>query len=537
MVQKKHPEGTYVRYIAYNPDGEPLDKISYVKVYKPLDILIGSGVYLNYLDKDLLAIQKKQEELLKSLLKNIIIVSLISLIVIVSLVYFFAKKVQKRFINYENELQTEKEKFKKKAKFDDLTGFYTRYGGIEEFRKMKKVSKNIAILFVDLDQFKEINDSLGHTVGDEVLKVISQRIKACVGESGRVIRFGGDEFIVLINNIDDKKIENIVQNILLNIKKRLKISGMELFVSASIGIVMYPEHGEDFYSLIRLADSAMYKAKALGKDRYIFYKEEISKEVDKKLKIKNELIKAFENNEFKIYLQPQIDKNGNLYGAEVLIRWQHPTLGLLPPSYFLPVAIESGLVNKIDLWVIEEAIKQHLKWQEKGYNIVLSCNITVKQLENDDFINDLKKLLKKYNFNPKYLNIEITEDCIMHDSELAIKILNKLKNLGVGIDIDDFGTGYSSLLYLKKMPLDKLKIDREFIKDIPEDKDDEIITKTIINLAKNLQLEVVAEGVEKEKQKEFVIDNDCDYIQGYYYSPPISVEEFEEKFLKGFNGS
>jgi diguanylate cyclase (GGDEF)-like protein len=531
----KHPEGTYVKYLAYNPDGEPLDKISYIKVYKPLDILIGAGVYLNYLDKDLLELQKKAKNLAFNLFKEIMIISAIILILITIVVFFISKRIQKLFIKYENEIQKNKEKFKKKAYFDHLTGLYTRYAGKYEFEKIQKEldSNETAILFVDLDHFKEINDSLGHDIGDIVLKEVSKRLKNCLTKKDRIIRFGGDEFVIVLSHVNNKEeLKKIADKILINIKKPIIINGKYFYISVSIGIANYPKDATDFDTLVRLADSAMYEAKKTGKDRYQFFQKEISEKIDKKLELKNHLRNAMLKDEFEIYFQPQIDKFEKTYGAEVLIRWNHPKKGLIPPTLFIPLAIEIGIIDKIDLWVIEEAIKQHIKWQEKGYFPVLSCNVTICQLEKGEFANNLKNLLQKYNFDSQYLNIEITEEGVMKNPELSIKMIEEINNLGVKINIDDFGTGYSSFAYLKKFPVSKLKIDREFIKDIPYDKDDEIITRSMISVAKNLSLQSVAEGVENEIQKDFVFSHGADYIQGYFYSPPIPADEFEEKFLK-----
>jgi len=537
-----HPNGTYVKYMAYNPDGKPLEKISYLKVYKPLNIIIGSGVYLNYLDKDLVALQKQEDNLVDNLIRNIILVSIFSLIIISFIVLSFAKKLQNLFIEYENEIQKEKEKFKKKAYFDNLTGLYTRYGGKFEFEKIKqeldKNSKKSALLFVDLDYFKEINDSLGHEVGDEILKSVANRLRKSVRVQDKIIRFGGDEFVVILKEIDNENVaKEIAKTILITLKFPYNVNKKTLYVSASIGIVSYPKDGNDFETLVRLADYAMYKAKQAGKDRYVIFEKSMSEEIDKTLKLKSDIRKAIEKNEFEIYFQPQIDKFEKTYGAEVLIRWNHPELGVVSPVYFISLAIEMGIIEKIDLWVMEEAIKQHIKWQQKGYYPVLSCNVTIYQIEKGEFTKNLKNLLDKYKLEPKYLNIEVTEEGIMKNPELSIKILKEINELGVRMNIDDFGTGYSSFAYLKKLPVSKLKIDREFIKDIPQDKDDEVITKSMISLAKNMNLKTVAEGVETEIQKEFVFSNGCDYIQGYYYSPPIPAEEFEEKFLKDKNDS
>jgi diguanylate cyclase (GGDEF)-like protein len=480
-------------------------------------------------------LQKRAKNLAFNLFKEIMIISAIILILITIVVFFISKRIQKLFIKYENEIQKNKEEFKKKAYFDHLTGLYTRYAGKYEFEKIQKEldSNETAILFVDLDHFKEINDSLGHDIGDIVLKEVSKRLKNCLTKKDRIIRFGGDEFVIVLSHVNNKEeLKKIADNILINIKKPIIINGKYFYISVSIGIANYPKDATDFDTLVRLADSAMYEAKKTGKDRYQFFQKEISEKIDKKLELKNHLRNAMLKDEFEIYFQPQIDKFEKTYGAEVLIRWNHPKKGLIPPTLFIPLAIEIGIIDKIDLWVIEEAIKQHIKWQEKGYFPVLSCNVTIYQLEKGEFANNLKNLLQKYNFDSKYLNIEITEEGVMKNPELSIKMIEEINNLGVKINIDDFGTGYSSFAYLKKFPVSKLKIDREFIKDIPYDKDDEIITISMISVAKNLSLQSVAEGVENEIQKDFVFSHGADYIQGYFYSPPIPADEFEEKFLK-----
>jgi len=523
------PNGTYVKYLAYNPDGKPEEKVSYVKVYKPLNILIGSGVYLNYLDKELVELQTKQHNLLVNLLKQIIIASIIFLIIISIIVFLFSVKLKDIFLKYENEIQQEKEKYKDKAYFDSLTGLYTRYGAKYEFEKSK--NENTAILFIDLDHFKEINDSLGHEVGDKVIQAISRRFKDNVTKEDKVVRFGGDEFIIILNSHKtNEELKNFLKTILNTIKRPIVVNGKYLYVSASIGVSQIKDSSE-LNLLIKFADSAMYEAKNAGKDRYEFFRKEISEKIDKRLKLKNYIRNALEKNEFEIYFQPQIDKFEKTYGAEVLIRWNHPTDGVVSPFYFIPLAIEVGIIDKIDIWVIESAIKQHIKWQEKGYYPILACNVTIYEIEKGELFQNLKYLLEKYNFDAKYLNIEVTEEGVMKDPELSIEMLNEINDLGIKINIDDFGTGYSSFAYLKKLPVNKLKIDREFIKDITEDKDDEIITKSMISLSKNLNLKSVAEGVETQEQLDFVLSDGCDYIQGYFYSKPIPANEFEDKFL------
>jgi len=538
----KHPSGTYVKYLAYNPDGSPKQKVSFVKIYKPLKIVIGNGVYLDFLDKKLLAKQKENQKLLNELIKNIVLASLIILAFMLVIIYYFASILKNLFETYNKEINQEKAMLFKKANFDLLTNLHNRNHFMLELKEYlslsKRENKKLAVIFIDLDHFKEINDTLGHQYGDKVLKIVAKRLLKNVRSSDIVARFGGDEFVALLYDITTKEIIDLVQRTLGKIKERIILDKRKYHISASIGISIAPDDSEDANILIKYADIAMYKAKKAGKDRCEFYTYSMSEEANKRISLKNCLYSALEKEEFIVNFQPQIDKFDKLIGMEALIRWQHPQKGLVFPFDFIPLAIEIGLIDKIDLWVIEQSIIQHKKWSKKGYNPgVISCNITMHQLEKSDFSKELENLFEKYEFNPKNLNIEITEESIMKNPEKSIKMIHNIKQLGVSINIDDFGTGYSSLAYLKKFPISKLKIDRSFIKDIPQDKDDMAITKTIINLAQNLNLGIVAEGVETETQKEFIIKNSDAIIQGYLYSPPIPANEFEEKFLKGKNGS
>ena len=535
----KHPSGTYVKYLAYNPDGSPKEKVSFVKVYKPLKIVIGNGVYLNYLDKKLLRQQQNIENLLKDILIKLSITSLVILFIMIIIVYFFSYKLRKLFKKYDKEIHEEKHQLFLRANFDILTKLHNREHFLFELKEhllmMQRDFSKLAILFIDLDHFKEINDTLGHNSGDIVLKITADRLKHSVRASDVIARFGGDEFVILLHNI--KHIDEIIelaQRILTKLKEPIVLDNHKYYVSSSIGISMAPDDSIDAETLIKYADIAMYKAKKSGKDRLTFYQSDMSDEAKKRISLKNDIHQALTNNEFELYYQPQIDKNEKLIGMEVLIRWNHPTKGVISPIEFIPLAIEVAIIDKIDLWVIENSIIQYKQWKKEGFNPrVISCNITMYQIEKNNFIKDLKDILDKYSFEAENLNLELTENSIMKNPKKSIQILNNLTKLGIKINIDDFGTGYSSLAYLKKFPVSKLKIDRSFIQDIPDDKDDDVITKTIIDLAKNLNLEIIAEGVETEVQKRFLLDYADLYIQGYLYSKPIKANEFKEKFLKG----
>ena len=543
LTALKHPNGIYVKYLAYNPDGIPIEKISYLKIYKPLNIILGTGVYLDYLDKRLLILKKQNKELINNLLLKFILIGSITIGLILIIIIYFANKLKFIFKEYAKDLNIKNNTLFVKANFDNLTGLYNRDFLLLELdillEDIKRKNTKLAVLFIDLDQFKDINDSLGHKAGDLVLQIISDRIKSNIRKIDIASRFGGDEFIVVLNDIKNiEDVKHLANRILEDIKQPIIIQNKKYHISASIGVSIAPDDSIDKNMLIQYADTVMYSAKNAGKDRIVFYTKKLSETANQKMEIKNELYNALENNQFKLYYQPQIDKFNKLVGMECLIRWLHPEKGVISPFHFIPIATEIGIIDKVDNWVLEEAIIQYQKWQVKGYSPgIISCNITPFQLEKGDFYIYLKNLLEKYNFNPKHFAIEILEEGLMKNPTKSIEVLTKIRDLGVHINIDDFGTGYSSFAYLKKFPISKLKIDRTFIKDIPNDKDDLTITKTIINLAKNLNLEVIAEGVETEIQRDFVFQNGCDYIQGYFYSPPIPANEFENKFLKDTNDS
>jgi len=539
---KSHPKGTYVKYLGYNFKDKPIWKISYVKVFKPLNVLVGSGVYLNYLDKRLLELKKNQKLLFSKLIHKLMFTGFIVFILALIISYFIAKKVQNMFLIYEKEIENEKKLLKEKSIKDNLTGLFNRnyLKYIFEIFKSKtqRENKKLALLFVDLDYFKEINDTLGHKYGDILLKIVSKRLRKTLRREDVIIRFGGDEFILLILFKKEEEILSVIERLYKIITEKILLDNKELNINASMGISIFPDDAEQLDDLIKNADMAMYEAKKNGKGHFEFFKRDISIKLEEKTELKNDLIKAIKNEDFEIYFQPKIIKNGRLYGCEILVRWNHPTKGLLTPNIFLPIAYEKKLIKDIDLIVLKKALKQYKRWIDKGLNPgKISCNITMIDLENNDFIDRVKNILDKYNFDSSNLILEVTEENVMKNPENNIETLRKLRELGIGLSIDDFGTGYSSLSYLKKLPITELKIDKSFINDIGIDKDDEEIVRIIILLGRVLNLSIVAEGVENEKQKEFLLIEGIDIIQGYLYSPPITADEFEEKFLKGFNGN
>jgi len=395
----------------------------------------------------------------------------------------------------------------------------------------KRNKEKFALFFIDLDQFKKINDSLGHHIGDEVLIESAARLSKTIRNEDTLARLGGDEFTIILKNISNPKDAAIVaQKIIDQIKLPIVVGTHQLYISSSIGISIYPDDSQAKENLLKYADTAMYKAKEEGRDNYQFYSSEMTAFAFERVVMENSLRVAVKEKQFIVYFQPQYSTaTDKIIGMEALVRWQHPQLGLVPPGKFIPIAEENGLIIQIDTIVMEKAMEQFVIWYKKGLNPgVLALNLSMKQLNEKDFLHKLVDTMEKLDFNPLWLELEVTEGQVMNNPELSIQKLHTITELGIEIAIDDFGTGYSSLSYLKKLPLDKLKIDQSFIRDIPDDEDDLAITKAIIALGKSLNLKLIAEGVETEAQKEFLVQNGCEQIQGYLYSRPIPAEEIEK---------
>ena len=387
----------------------------------------------------------------------------------------------------------------------------------------------IAIFFVDLDRFKNINDTLGHHVGDDLLQAVAKRLKACFRLSDTVARQGGDEFVILIDEfIDTNYLMGLAEKLMLMLQAPYDLDEHELHVTASIGISIYPDDGEDASMLLKHADVAMYRAKSNGKNVYSFYSAQANISVSSRLSLENSLRRAVIRHQLVLHYQPKYDLVlERVVGAEALVRWQHPDLGLLYPDTFIDIAEETGLIVEIGNWVIQEACKQGVLWQALvDWPVKVSVNLSARQFTDSDLLSDISNALKTSGLPADCLDLEITESLIMQRPEDAIKVLQHFRDLGTHVSIDDFGTGYSSLGYLKRLPIDTLKIDRTFIKDIPVDADDMAITQAVITLAHNMQVTVVAEGVETQAQWDFLKRYSCDQIQGYYYSKPLTAEDF-----------
>ncbi len=385
-----------------------------------------------------------------------------------------------------------------------------------------------AILFLDLDRFKLINDSLGHRIGDEVIKTIAHRLRELLRKTDTVAQIGGDEFIIMLTQLGESiEVEGICKQILEAIRKPVKIAGNEFNITASIGISLFPQDGDNAHALIRNADTAMYYAKDAGRDTYQRYHQQMNKNVSKMLMIENDLRKALDGNEFELNYQPVIDlKTNRVIGVEALLRWNHPDLGRIAPTEFIYIAEETGLIVPIGEWVMEEACRQNCEWLKLGLPpITMSVNVSGRQMKKDKLIATVNNALEHSGMASNLLVLELTENILMDCGEETTDILNGLKDLGVSLAIDDFGTGYSSLSYLKRFPIDKIKIDRVFVRNIVTDMDNQTIVTAIIAMVKKLGLKVLAEGAETKAEMEFLINVDCDEMQGYYFSKPLAAKD------------
>ena len=419
------------------------------------------------------------------------------------------------------------------ANFDNLTGLPNRAHLDEYLKDMLSLAKrnheNITLMFIDLDHFKDINDSLGHSIGDTLLIEAASRFQMQLREEDIVARLGGDEFIVLLPSTSMSGAEQVAQKLLDIFKNPFKIDGHDLSVSASIGIALYPEDGNDFETLSRNADIAMYRAKQEGRNGYCFFTSQMQEISLRNLEMNNALRHALQRQEFQLHYQPQISTfDGKIIGVEALIRWNNPELGNVSPSEFIPIAEENGMILSIGEWVLQTAIQQAKKWLEEGGTpVIMAVNLSAIQFRHLSLPTMVSRMLDEVKLPPEYLELELTEGVAMVDPKKAITIMNDLHERGIRMSIDDFGTGYSSLSYLKKFKIYKLKIDQSFVRDISIDDEDKAIVSAIISMAKSLGLQTIAEGVETIGQLEYLREQGCDEIQGYYFSKPLSAKEFE----------
>ncbi len=427
------------------------------------------------------------------------------------------------------------------AYYDALTKLPNKVLFQERFEeyvsRAKRHHTQIALFFIDLDNFKNINDTSGHLVGDQFLKDAALRIKSIIREEDTLGRFGGDEFVILVQDWKSvTSLARLAQKIVVIFKQPFFLNGTEFFSGASIGISIYPSDAQTYNEMVRLADTAMYHVKNKGKNGYEFFAASMNRSIVESIKIETALHTALDNNEFYLSYQPKINIDTNtVYGMEALIRWEHPKLGFIFPDLFIPKAEDNGHIYDIGLWVLEQALKDTKKLHDSGFDhLIVSINISGKQLQQKSFFDDLKAIIESVGLEKEFIDLEITETQIMNNIDSSLDILHHLSELGIKISIDDFGTGYSSLSYLKKLPANTIKIDKSFVLDIDKDEDDKAIVSSIIALSNSLNKDIVAEGSETKKHIEILKELGVNKVQGYFYSKPITLEEFEI-FLKEFN--
>lgn len=400
----------------------------------------------------------------------------------------------------------------------------------QAINRAKPSGQEVAVLFCDMDCFKDINDSLGHPVGDELLQQASERIENVLRGRGVLARQGGDEFTVLLENIESKQsVERMADHILSAFRQSFFVDGYEIFSTASIGISYFPDHADDVTTLVQCADVAMFNAKESGKNQVHIYHDQQASRRYERFSLLNDLRRAVEREELRLYYQPQVDaRSGTVMGVEALLRWVHPEQGMISPAKFIPLAEEQGLIVPIGEWVLEEACRKGKEWQEQGIHLRIGVNLAGQQIMHESLLPAVERVLEETGFDPRFLDLEVTENFLLRQPETTIPKLQRLREMGMSLSMDDFGTGYSSLSYLKKLPLNTLKIDQSFVRDIGSDDEDEAIVKAIIVLAHSLGLESLAEGVETSEQLSYLRTHGCHKIQGYYFSRPLPADELPD---------
>ncbi len=432
-----------------------------------------------------------------------------------------------------SERKIAQERIQQLAHYDVLTGLPNRVLFSDRLEQAiiaaQRNHSKIALLFLDIDRFKQINDTLGHGVGDRLLQNVGQRLLSCVREQDTVSRQGGDEFILVLSDAGCAGAEVVAQKVLQSILQPYSIEEHDLRITASIGIAVYPDHAKDSESLIKYADVAMYQAKENGRNCYSTFHPAMNESSYERLKLETALRAALERDQLRVYYQAQVDlQDGRIVGCEALVRWLHPELGMIYPDKFIPLAEETGLIISINHWVLEQAIKQCRAWRDAGFNaLTMSVNLSALQFRQHNLLPQVKDLLDKYELPPQVLDLELTEGILMQGVERTLATLHELSAMGVILSLDDFGTGYSSLSYLKRFPIQQLKIDQSFVRDVINDASDATMVRTIILMAHSLKLDVIAEGVETQEQAAFLMQCGCERAQGYHFRRPVTAEEFE----------
>ena len=448
----------------------------------------------------------------------------------------------RRIVDLQAELVSARESMLVQATHDPLTGLPNRLLFSDRLTQRLMSSRGaqqpLAVMYLDLDRFKIVNDTLGHAVGDKLLQCVAQRLNSCLRETDTLARMGGDEFTVILADIENHEAAAAVaRKILECLAEPVVIDVNEFFVTASIGISVFPSDGADVESLVKNADTAMYRAKEQGRNCYHSFTESMNANAIEAMNMESGLRKALERREFIVHYQPRVDiKTGRILGSEALVRWQHPEYGLVSPNQFISLAEETGLIGPISEVVLETACKQTKAWMDAGCGpLSISVNISGKQFQQRRLTHSVQHALAKSGLDPNYLDLELTESTLMTDTDSVISVLEEFRAMGVHISIDDFGTGYSSLSYLKRFPVDMVKIDRSFVMDITTNPDDAAIAGAVVAMAHSLKLKVCAEGVETLEQLEFLRSLQCDEMQGYFISPPVTALEFHELLFQNRN--
>ena len=421
---------------------------------------------------------------------------------------------------------------------DALTGLFNRrqmgQALDEAIRQARRGAGSLALLLLDLDRFKQINDSLGHEIGDRVLLDCADRLKACLRQGDIVARMGGDQFALLVHEADSRGAEATARRVLEAVSHPCSVDGLQFTLTCSVGVALFPVDGTDGELLTRHAESAMQRAKQGGRGCFRFHQPHHDADMRQRMRLDHAMRQALASQRFRLHYQPQIDlKTGAVIGAEALIRWRDPELGEISPGQFIPVAEETGFIIAIGDWVLEQAVRQAARWREQGMTMPVSVNVSALQFQQADFNDRVAAVLREHELPGELLELELTESILVHDANEALARLSQLSQLGVQLAIDDFGTGYSSLSYLKRFPIDRLKIDRSFVKGVPADESDGAIVRAIVQLAQALDMKVIAEGVETEPQRAFLLELGCDEFQGFLYAPALDALSFEERVRGG----